>query len=120
MEITKGEPELFTNLYIKDLSSSVDEKKLRKSFEIFGEISSCLVVTEKDEKARKYAFLNFTLPESAKKAVDTLNGKITEGVSIEGKPLYVGKAEKKRNSHPKIERRIRKKKSKRILSNIKV
>lgn len=94
---------LFTNVYVKDLDPSVDSKGLENAFKKYGEITSCFVALDKETgKSKCFGFLNFTEPESAKKAVGELDGKQIEGLSTKGKTLYVSKAEKKEERRIKL------------------
>lgn len=81
----------WTNIYVKHLDKSVDDDKLREMFEKFGKITSA-VITKDDQtgESKGFGFVNFEQHEDAKKAVDEMNEK-----EIEGKQLYVGKAQKK-------------------------
>jgi polyadenylate-binding protein len=92
----------FTNVYIKDLDTALDTKGLEVFFKKFGEITSASVSTDKDGKSKGFAFLNYKDAESAKKACAECDGKVIEGVSAKGKPLYCGKAEKKEDRKMKL------------------
>jgi len=96
-------PEVFTNLYIKNLPIDTDEDKLQAMFKSYGAITSCAV--QEDKLGRKFAFVNFETHESAVKAVESLNQKDlrTDAQKAETKPdedpehylLYVGRAQTK-------------------------
>jgi len=92
----------FSNIYVKDLDLSVDQKGLDQFFGKFGEITSSYVATDKDGKSKGFAFVNFKDAEAAKKACDECDTKVIEGVSVKGKPLYCGKAEKKEERKMKL------------------
>lgn len=86
----KRKPVKFTNIFVKNISSDVDEKTLLKTFGNFGEINSHTM--KKDKKTKlQFAFLNFKKPEDAKKALD-FNGK---QINDKGNKLYVSRAQVK-------------------------
>ncbi|KAJ8780828.1 hypothetical protein J1605_000871 [Eschrichtius robustus] len=63
------------NLYIKNLDDTIDDEKLRKKFSPFGSISSAKVMLE-DGRSKGFAFVCFSSPEEATKAVTEMNGRI--------------------------------------------
>lgn len=80
----------FTNIYIKDLDTAVTSEELEKKFAEFGKVTSAVVMTNDKNESKGFAFVNFELPEDAQKAVEALNGS-----AINGKTVYVGRAQKK-------------------------
>ncbi|ETV97064.1 hypothetical protein H310_09888 [Aphanomyces invadans] len=87
----------WTNCYVKNIPQTWDDATLRKEFEPFGAISSCVVMKDStSDSNRGFGFVNFEEPESARQATDKLNGKPVakddNGADIE---LYVGKAQKR-------------------------
>jgi polyadenylate-binding protein len=80
----------FTNVYIKNFNEEYDDEKLREVFEKYGKIVSARCMTGDDGKAKGFGFVSFEDHEAAQKAVDDLNGK-----EMNGKTLYVGRAQKK-------------------------
>ncbi|KAL8504979.1 hypothetical protein ACS0TY_016252 [Phlomoides rotata] len=74
------------NVFVKNLSDSIDSVKLQEMFQKFGNILSCKVVTSDDGKSRGYGFVQFEFETSAKAAIENLNGLI-----IGEKEMYVGK-----------------------------
>ncbi|KFH13882.1 putative polyadenylate binding protein [Toxoplasma gondii MAS] len=72
----------YTNVYIKNMPSAwEDESRLRETFSKFGSITS--LVVRKDPKGRLFAFCNFADHDSAKAAVEALNGKrVTDAGAI--------------------------------------
>lgn len=92
--LKKSSEKKFTNVYINNLPRELekfDEKKLKDLFEKYGETTSVVIARDKDGQSRGFGFCNFKNHEDAKKAVDELNG-----IEIEGKKVYVGRAQKKR------------------------
>jgi polyadenylate-binding protein len=74
------------NLYIKNLDDSIDDEKLRTSFEQFGTITSAKVMRDKDrpEISKGFGFVCFSAPEEATRAVTAMNGQM-----LGTKPIYV-------------------------------
>ncbi|KAK9505104.1 hypothetical protein O3M35_009243 [Rhynocoris fuscipes] len=93
---------LFTNVYVKNFGEDFTEDMLKDMFEKYGPITSHTVVVNKDQKSRGFGFVAFEDPEAAERAVDDLNGKEI----IEGKPLYVGRAQKKAERQQELKRKF--------------
>ncbi|TXG73724.1 hypothetical protein EZV62_002303 [Acer yangbiense] len=72
------------NIFVKNLDSSIDNRKLNKLFSKFGYILSCKVAVEENGKSKGYGFVQFENEESANTAIENLDGSI-----LEGKSLYV-------------------------------
>ena len=80
----------FTNVFVKNVEESVSEETLKGLFAPYGPITSLILMTSAEGKSKGFGFVNFENAEDASKAVDELNGK-----EIEGKPMFVGRAQKK-------------------------
>ncbi|KAM7468320.1 hypothetical protein LguiB_015882 [Lonicera macranthoides] len=78
------------NVFVKNLSESIDNVKLQELFHKFGEILSCKVAMFEDGKSKGYGFVQFDSDESANSAIEKLNGS-----TVDGKQMYVGKFVKK-------------------------
>jgi len=91
-----------SNLYIKNLSDSMDEDALKSEFEPFGTITSACVMRDENGRSRGFAFVCFSNPEEATKAVTEMNGKI-----IDNKPLYVAIAQRKEVRRQHLEAQYR-------------
>lgn len=74
------------NVFVKNLSDSIDNVALQDLFQKFGNILSCKVVTFEDGKSKGYGFVQFETEESATAAIEQLNGS-----TVGGKQIYVGK-----------------------------
>ncbi|KAF0306631.1 Polyadenylate-binding protein 1 [Amphibalanus amphitrite] len=70
-------------------------------FEPFGTISSHKVASGEDGKAKGFGFVSFEDPEAAEKAVNEMNGK-----EINGKTIYVGRAQKKAERQHELKRKF--------------
>jgi len=82
----------FTNVYLKNLDESIDEKQLRTAFEKYGIISSVIIMQTPEGKSKGFGFINFEKSEDALKAVSEMNG---QSLVPGGKKIYAGKAQKK-------------------------
>ncbi|KAK4755255.1 hypothetical protein SAY87_009012 [Trapa incisa] len=74
------------NIFVKNLSESLDNVGLQELFKPFGDILSCKVVTFEDGKSKGYGFVQFDSDESANAAIEKMNGS-----NVGGKQLYVAK-----------------------------
>ncbi|XP_010429282.1 PREDICTED: polyadenylate-binding protein 4 [Camelina sativa] len=73
------------NLFVKNLDKSVDNKTLHEAFSGCGTIVSCKVATDHMGQSRGYGFVQFDTEESAKNAIEKLNGKV-----LNDKQIFVG------------------------------
>jgi polyadenylate-binding protein len=80
----------WTNVYVKDIDSSVTQEEFEKKFSEFGEVTSAVIMTGDDESSKGFGFVNFLEHESAVKAVEAMNGS-----QLGGKTLWCGRAQKK-------------------------
>jgi len=78
------------NLYVKNLDDQIDDEKLRREFQAFGNITSAKVMTDSSGRSKGFGFVCFSTAEEATKAVTDMNGKI-----VVAKPLYVALAQRK-------------------------
>ncbi|PHT36479.1 hypothetical protein CQW23_24179 [Capsicum baccatum] len=78
------------NVFIKNLSDTIESSKFQEIFQKFGNILSCKVVTSEDGKSKGYGFVHFRSEEFANAAIEKLNG-----IMVGDKQLYVGKFVKK-------------------------
>ncbi|KAG8743568.1 Protein phosphatase PP2A regulatory subunit B [Ceratobasidium sp. 414] len=89
----------FTNVYVKNIDLEITEAEFRDMFEPFGTITSAVLQTDVEGKSRGFGFVNYERHEDAEKAVNELNEK-----DIKGKPLYVGRAQKKAERVSELQR----------------
>ena len=76
-------------LYVGNLPWSVDTAKLREIFAEFGEITDATVISDKySGRSKGFGFVTFADEESAKKAIEKMNGK-----EIDGRALKVNEAQ---------------------------
>lgn len=89
----------FTNIYVKNLDTEIDEDEFRKLFEPYGTITSAVLNLDADGKSKGFGFVNYETHEMAQKAVDALNEK-----DINGKKLFVGRAQKRNERDEELRR----------------
>ncbi|KAE8725131.1 Cullin-associated and neddylation dissociated [Hibiscus syriacus] len=71
------------NVFVKNLSESIDSVGLQELFQRFGNIISCKVATFEDGKSKGYGFVQFESEESATAAIEKLdNNMIGEIASL--------------------------------------
>jgi len=80
----------YTNIYIKNIDESVDEKTLEKDFSKYGKITSCVIQKDENGKSRGFGFINYENSDEAHLAVESMHEK-----EYHGKQLYVSRAQKK-------------------------
>eukprot|EP00092_Neocalanus_flemingeri_P021236 GFUD01023010.1.p1 GENE.GFUD01023010.1~~GFUD01023010.1.p1 ORF type:complete len:796 (-),score=201.98 GFUD01023010.1:140-2527(-) len=73
-----------SNVFVKNLDSEVDSKRLHSAFCAYGAILSCKVETNEFGKSKCYGFVQFRTDISAWKAINDLHG-----LTVNGKELYV-------------------------------
>ncbi|KAK8967834.1 Polyadenylate-binding protein 2 [Platanthera guangdongensis] len=91
----------FSNVFVKNLSSSTTEEDLAKSFGEYGRTTSIVVMRDLDGKSKCFGFVNFENPDDAATAVQELNGK-----KMEDKEWYVGRAQKKTEREQELKTRF--------------
>lgn len=91
----------FTNVYLKNFGEELDDEKLKELFEKFGKITSHKVMSDDGGKSKGFGFVSFEDAESAEKAVEEMNNK-----EINGKILYVGRAQKKAERQAELKRKF--------------
>jgi polyadenylate-binding protein len=91
----------FTNVYIKNFGEDLSDLQLKDMFEKYGKITSHKIMSEDGGKSRGFGFVSFEDPECAEKACDEMNGK-----DLNGKTLYVGRAQKKAERQAELKRKF--------------
>lgn len=80
----------WTNIYVKYLDTSFSDEKIKEMFEKYGSVTSAVVMRDDKGESKGFGFINYDKNDDAQKAIDDLNGK-----EMDGKQLYVGRAQKK-------------------------
>ncbi len=79
------------NIYVGNLSYSLDESELREAFAAHGEVSSVKVLMDRETgRSRGFGFVEMPNQAEAEAAVAEINGK-----EIGGRPLRVNEARPK-------------------------
>jgi len=92
----------FTNVYVKNFNESMTEEDLQKMFEKFGGITSIkLMRSDEDEKNKGFGFVSFDDAETAESACAELNG-----TEVNGKTIYVGRAQKKAERQMELKKKF--------------
>ncbi|KAM4117886.1 hypothetical protein ACJW30_02G160500 [Castanea mollissima] len=73
------------NIFIKNLDRAIDNKALHETFSSFGTILSCKIATDQSGQSKGYGFVQFDNEESAKSAIEKLNGML-----LNDKQVFVG------------------------------
>ncbi|XP_078396153.1 polyadenylate-binding protein 1b isoform X1 [Cetorhinus maximus] len=99
----------FTNVYIKNFGEDMDDERLKEIFNKFGAFLSVKVMTDDSGRSKGFGFVSFEKHEDAQKAVDEMNGK-----EINGRQVYVGRAQKKVERQTELKRKFEQMKQDRI------
>ncbi|NWX35517.1 EPAB protein, partial [Notiomystis cincta] len=118
----------FTNVYIKNFGDDMDDDRLREIFAKFGKTLSVKVMMDSSGRSKGFGFVNFEKHEEAQKArgsslpispprlafpprqaVADMNGK-----EINGRVLYVGRAQKRLERQSELKRKFEQMKQERV------
>ncbi|XP_069607857.1 embryonic polyadenylate-binding protein isoform X1 [Ranitomeya imitator] len=99
----------FTNVYIKNFGDEMDDIRLKEIFSAFGNTLSVKVMMDESGRSRGFGFVNFGNHKEAQKAVTEMNGK-----ELNGRLLYVGRAQKRVERQSELKRRFEQIKQERI------
>jgi cold-inducible RNA-binding protein len=91
-------------LYVGNLTHEATEEELRAAFAPCGEVSSVQVVVDRySGRPRGFAFVSMATEEQAARAIAQLNGTV-----VNGRPLRVTEAERRRDRTDVGDARIQK------------
>ncbi|XP_034433045.1 polyadenylate-binding protein 4 isoform X2 [Hippoglossus hippoglossus] len=99
----------FTNVYIKNFGDDMDDDRLKEFFDKYGKTLSVKVMTDPTGKSRGFGFVSYEKHEDANKAVEDMNG-----TDLNGKTVFVGRAQKKMERQAELKRRFEMLKQERI------
>ncbi|KAF5931988.1 hypothetical protein HYC85_028159, partial [Camellia sinensis] len=71
-----------SNLYVKNLDGSINDKILAEHFRGFGKVTSAKVMRYDNGISKGFGFVSFSNPEDAKKALHAFHGTIFRGRSL--------------------------------------
>ncbi|XP_074133325.1 polyadenylate-binding protein 1-like [Sminthopsis crassicaudata] len=89
----------FTNVYIKNFGEDMDNTRLSEIFGRFGRALSVKVMTDERGRSKGFGFVSYERHEDAQRAVDEMNGK-----ELNGRQIYVGRAQKKGERQTELKR----------------
>ncbi|XP_055012552.1 polyadenylate-binding protein 4 [Boleophthalmus pectinirostris] len=99
----------FTNVYIKNFGDDMDDDRLKELFDKYGKTLSVKVMTDPSGKSRGFGFVSYEKHEDANKAVEDMNG-----TELNGKTVFVGRAQKKMERQAELKRKFEMLKQERI------
>ncbi|XP_074517216.1 polyadenylate-binding protein 4 isoform X1 [Sebastes fasciatus] len=99
----------FTNVYIKNFGDDMNDDKLKEMFDKYGKTLSVKVMTDPTGKSRGFGFVSYEQHEDANKAVEDMNGS-----DLNGKTVFVGRAQKKMERQAELKRKFELLKQERI------
>ncbi|KAM6912728.1 LOW QUALITY PROTEIN: polyadenylate-binding protein 4 [Xenentodon cancila] len=99
----------FTNVYIKNFGDDMDDERLKELFDKYGKTLSVKVMTDSAGKSRGFGFVSYEKHEDANKAVEEMNG-----TELNGKTMFVGRAQKKMERQAELKRKFEMLKQERI------
>ena len=99
----------FTNIFVKNIEENVTDEQLKELFEPHGPILSIILQKDQDGHSRGFGFVNYENHGDASKAVESLH--LHE---INGKPLYVARAQKKVERGEELRRQYEKMREERM------
>jgi RNA recognition motif-containing protein len=86
------------NIYVSNLSYSVQDDDLRGFFSEYGEVSSAKVIMDKyTNRSKGFGFVEMTDDTAAQKAIAELDGGMVEGRAIK---VMVAKPKEERSKKP--------------------
>lgn len=99
----------FTNVYIKNFGDEMNDERLKELFDKYGKTLSVKVMTDPTGKSRGFGFVSYEKHEDANKAVEDMNG-----TELNGKTVFVGRAQKKMERQAELKRKFELLKQERI------
>ncbi|NXJ91495.1 EPAB protein, partial [Corythaixoides concolor] len=114
----------FTNVYIKNFGDDMDDDRLREIFSKFGKTLSVKVMMDSTGRSKGFGFVNFEKHEEAEKARGSLlpiccpSSKLAvadmNGKEINGRLVYVGRAQKRLERQSELKRKFEQIKQERV------
>lgn len=99
----------FTNVYIKNFGDDMNDDRLKEFFDKYGKTLSVKVMTDSSGKCRGFGFVSYEKHEDANRAVEEMNG-----TELNGKMVFVGRAQKKMERQAELKRKFELLKQERI------
>ncbi|NXA51860.1 EPAB protein, partial [Nothocercus julius] len=106
----------FTNVYIKNFGDDMDDDRLREIFSKFGKTLSVKVMMDSAGRSKGFGFVNFEKHEEAQKARGPLLWAVADmnGKEINGRMVYVGRAQKRLERQSELKRKFEQIKQERV------
>ncbi|POI23506.1 hypothetical protein CIB84_012744, partial [Bambusicola thoracicus] len=111
----------FTNVYIKNFGDDMDDNRLREIFSRFGKTLSVKVMMDHTGRSKGFGFVNFEKHEEAQKASSSLLAVFCRqavadmnGKEINGRMVYVGRAQKRMERQSELKRKFEQMKQERV------
>ena len=97
-----GHEQRFTNVYVKNFGEDFTDDQLMETFSKYGKIISAKVMIDHSTgRSRGFGFVSFSEHQMAMKAVDKMSG-----VNVNGRILYCGRAQKRKEWQQELQRRF--------------
>lgn len=90
------------NIFIKNLHPAIDNKTLYDTFSAFGKILSCKIATDENGNSKGFGFVHFADAESAKAAIQNVNGMLINDLEV-----YVGPHIAKKDRQSKLQEMVK-------------
>ncbi|NXW22128.1 EPAB protein, partial [Circaetus pectoralis] len=106
----------FTNVYIKNFGDDMDDDRLQEIFSKFGKTLSVKVMMDNTGRSKGFGFVNFEKHEEAQKARGSLLPAVADmnGKEINGRIVYVGRAQKRLERQSELKRKFEQIKQERV------
>ncbi len=70
------------NIFVNHLARQIDNKQLFDTFSLFGNILSCKVSVNAKRESLGYGFVHYETEESARTAIERVDGKVIAGEKV--------------------------------------
>ncbi|KAM6453711.1 polyadenylate-binding protein 1-like isoform 3-T6 [Liasis olivaceus] len=91
----------FTNVYIKNFGDDMTDERLQEIFSKFGKTLSVKVMMDNTGHSKGFGFVNFEKHQDAQKAVEHMDGR-----EINGRTVFVGRAQKRIERQSELKRKF--------------
>lgn len=99
----------FKNVFVKNFGENIAEEKLKEICEKFGEITSCVIMSDDGGKSKGFGFVAFDSHEAADAAVEEL-----DGLEMDGNKITVCRAQKKAERAMELKNKFEAQKNERL------
>ncbi|KAM3839115.1 polyadenylate-binding protein 1-like [Vipera latastei] len=99
----------FTNVYIKNFGEDMTDERLQEIFSKFGNTLSVKVMIDNSGRSKGFGFVNFEKHQDARKAVEHMDGS-----EINGRTIFVGRAQKRIERQNELKRKFEQLKQERM------